>query len=145
MYTTQKEKVLVRQLQWSDLNFVSEPRGVCFVVRVSEAFCRNLVREWRLRHARVMTADSPAAESEKEDAIAAVSLHEDAFKPCTVPQLHLPSGAFHPTVERKQLEHSDVRFFIIAPSKCACELIVRCRCAYFPSKASVRNPLIVRS
>jgi hypothetical protein len=25
-----------------------------------------------------------------------------------VPQLHLPSGRFHPTVEKKQLEHSDV-------------------------------------
>ncbi len=108
LYTTQKEKVVVRQLQWSHLNFVSEPRGVCFVVRVAEPFCRDLVREWRLRHARVMTSDSPAPESVKAEAITAVLNHENAFQPCTVPLLHLPSGVFHPTVEKKQLEHSDV-------------------------------------
>ena len=108
LYTTQKEKVVVRQLHWSDLNFVSEPRGLCFIVRAGEQFCRDLVSEWRLRHARVMTADAPAAESDKAEAIAAVARHEDAFKPCTVPQLHLPSGCFHPSVEKKQLEHSDV-------------------------------------
>jgi|LauGreDrversion4_2_1035121.scaffolds.fasta_scaffold467129_3 hypothetical protein len=108
MYTTQKEKVLVRQLQWSDLNFVSEPRGIGFVVRVGEQFCRDLVREWRLRHARIMTSDALDADTDKAEAIAAVARHEDAFKPCTVPHLHLPSGRFHPTVEKKQLEHSDV-------------------------------------
>ena len=105
---------MVRQLHWSDLNFVTEPRGICFVVRVGEQFCRDLVCEWRLRHARVMTADAPAAESEKAEATAAVARHEDAFKPCTVPQLHLPSGVFHPTVEKKQLEHSDVSPHLLA-------------------------------
>ena len=100
----------MRQLPWSNLDFVSEPRGICFVVRVAEQFCLNLVREWRLRHARVMTSDFPAADSEKEESIAAVLRHEDAFTPCTVAQLHLPSGTFHPNVEKKQLEHSDVSF-----------------------------------
>jgi hypothetical protein len=116
LYTTQKEKAapVVRQLHWSNLDFVSEPRGICFVVRVGELFCRSLVREWRLRHARVMTSDFPAADSEKEESIAAVLRHEDAFTPCTVAQLHLPSGAFHHNVEKKQLEHSDVSLHLLS-------------------------------
>jgi hypothetical protein len=143
LYTTQKEKAVVRQLHWSDLSFVNEPRGVCFIVRVEEHFCRDLVREWRLRHARIMTADADADDSAKAQAVAAVAAHGDVFKPCTVPQLHLPSGCFHPTVELKQLEHSDVR-----PPSCGCsprahaafELSAFRRCVCFPCKASARNP-----
>lgn len=77
-------------------------------MRTGEQFCRDLVREWRLRHARVMTCDAPADDGAKAAAVAAVEAHVDAHRPCTVPQLHLPSGCFHPTVEKKQLEHSDV-------------------------------------
>jgi hypothetical protein len=120
LYTTQKEKVVVRQLHWSDLNFVSEPRGVCFIVRTGEQFCRDLVREWRLRHARVMTCDAPADDGAKAAAVAAVEAHVDAHRPCTVPQLHLPSGCFHPTVEKKQLEHSDVSSAACSRYYCAC-------------------------
>jgi hypothetical protein len=109
-------------------------------VRVDQEFCCSLVREWRLRHARIMTCDAAASEREKAEAVAAVAGHTDAFKACTVPQLHLPTGIFHPTVEQKQLEHSDVRQLLLFVNvQLVLALIASCRFVCFRFAASTRN------